>query len=69
MKYSCYPNAEEKNRKCERKLNNNKDIMRHSNICLTEVSVVEERNGIEAQFEEIMTENFSEFINDTNPQI
>ena len=43
--------------------------MKHSNICLTEVSVVEERNGIEAQFEEIMTENFSEFINDTNPQI
>ena len=37
---------------------NNKDIMRHSNICLIEVSVVEERNGIEAQFEEIMTEFF-----------
>jgi len=43
--------------------------MRHSNICLIEVSVVEERNGIEAQSEEIMTENFSKFINDTNPQI
>ena len=41
-----------------RKLNNNKGIMRHSNICLVEVSVVEERNGIEAQFEEIMTELF-----------
>ena len=43
--------------------------MRHCNICLIEVSVVEERNGIEVQSEEIMTENFSKFINDTNPQI
>ena len=30
----------------ESELNSNKDIMRNSNICLIEVSIVEERNGI-----------------------